>query len=95
MHRVHSLGNLVIDTGPLDNFEHFGANKKPRFTVWGREHCAPLVTQGFTETIVDPHRPDVAHMRYNFGGGDSNFTFQVAINPSTTSPGLGGDYEVQ
>jgi hypothetical protein len=89
-----SFGNLIIDTGPLDSFEHFGLNKKPRLTVWGREHCAPLVTEGFQNTFVASHQPDVAYMRYNFGGGDRNFAFQTVINASTTNPDLEGDYEV-
>ncbi|KAH8881178.1 hypothetical protein GQ53DRAFT_888933 [Thozetella sp. PMI_491] len=51
-------GNLRIDTGLLDSHDHFGVNAPPskRFQ-WRRViRCAPIVTEGFKETVTYPNQ---------------------------------------
>jgi hypothetical protein len=50
---ISNASNLVIDTGHLDSDRHLGLNVGPRFTLRHRNHCAPLRTQEYTETITD------------------------------------------
>lgn len=88
------FGNLVLDTGPLDSYTHFGLNTGPHVSVQVKEHCAPLVTNGFSNSSVDPERSHVNFTRYYYGGGWYNYTFEIANNATShTSEGM-GDYEV-
>lgn len=45
------FGNLLLDSGALDSIQDLGLNTGPRFTIRHTTHCAPLMTDGFTETI--------------------------------------------
>jgi len=90
-----SSGNLLLDTGVLDSYTHFGLNRGPHVTVQVREHCAPLNTDGYSNSSVDPARNNFEFIQYSYGGGLSNHSFEVAINATPhTSDGL-GDYRVQ
>lgn len=87
-------GNLQLDTGLLDSYTHFGLNMGPHVTLQVKEHCAPLVTQGFSNSSVDPDRSNVNYTRYYYGGGYFNYTFEVANNATPSTSEKMGDYEV-
>ena len=87
-------GNLLIDTGVLDSYTHFGLNAGPHVTVQVTEHCAPLVTTGFSNSSVDSDRSYVDFTRYYYGGGWSNYTFEVANNATSPTSQRTGDYQV-
>jgi hypothetical protein len=88
-------GNMFIETGVLDNYEHFGLNAGPHFSIQVTEHCAPIVTAGYSTSSVDPDRNYVNFTRYNYGAGYYDaFAFEVANNlTSHTSQGT-GNYDV-
>ena len=88
-------GNILLDTGVLDSYEHFGLNAGPHVSVQVTEHCAPIVTAGYSNSSVDPARNNVNFTSYNYGGGYFNAsTFEVANNSTShTSQGT-GNYDV-
>lgn len=88
-------GNILLDTGVLDSYEHFGLNAGPHVSIRVREHCAPIVTAGYSNSSVDPFRSNINFTSYYYGGGYFNAsTFEVANNStSQTSQGT-GNYEV-
>lgn len=88
-------GNLLLDTGILDSYEHFGLNTGPHVTVQVREHCGPLVTAGFSNSSADPQRGGADYTRYYYGGGSLNFTFEVASNATWLTSEKEGDYQIQ
>ncbi|KAF2629796.1 hypothetical protein BU25DRAFT_274351 [Macroventuria anomochaeta] len=88
------FGNMVLDTGTLDSYTHFGLNTGPHVTVQVKEHCAPLVTNGFSNSSVDPDRSFVNFTRYYYGGGWYNYTFEIANNATSHTSDSTGDYEV-
>lgn len=88
------FGNLVFDTGLLDSYKHFGLNTGPHVSVRVREHCAPIVTSGFSNSSVDPDRSYVNFTRYWYGGGYWNYTFEVANNATSQNSDRTGDYGV-
>ncbi|KAF2474435.1 uncharacterized protein BDR25DRAFT_385987 [Lindgomyces ingoldianus] len=62
-----NTGNLILDTGLLDSLDHFGINTSPkeRFQMRIVQHCAPIVTEGYTETY---NETDLGPMvRYLYG----------------------------
>ena len=90
-------GNILIETGVLDSYEYFGLNAGPHFSIQMTEHCAPIVTAGFSSSSVDPDRNYVNFTSYNYGRGYFDaFTFEVANNStSPTSQGtVTGSYDV-
>lgn len=91
-----SSGNLLLDTGILDSYTHFGLNKGPHVTVQVKEHCAPIVTAGHFNSSVDPSRNNVNFTRYYYGGGSGlhNYTFEVANNATSPSSEGTGDYRI-
>ena len=88
-------GNILIETGVLDSYEHFGLNAGPHVSIQVTEHCAPIVTAGYSNSSVDPAQNNVNFTSYNYGGGYFNAsTFKVAINSTShTSQGT-GNYDV-
>jgi hypothetical protein len=78
--------NIILDSGYISSHDHLDINAPDdeRFFLRTRLKCAPLVTQGFEETIQSP---DGNWKRYYYGSyaiwrGDdadviSNFTFQT------------------
>jgi hypothetical protein len=78
--------NIILDSGYINSHDHLGINapNDERFLLRTRLQCAPLVTQGYEETIQSP---DGNWTRYYYGsyviwhGNDSavasNFTFQT------------------
>ncbi|KAJ8112330.1 hypothetical protein OPT61_g5274 [Boeremia exigua] len=87
-------GNILIDTGVLDSYTHFGLNAGPHVTVQTKEHCAPLVTTGFSNSSIDPDRNNVEFTRYYYGAGFRNYTFEVANNATSLTSDGTGDYRV-
>jgi hypothetical protein len=92
--KQHS-GNIFIDTGVLDSYEHFGLNAGPHIFIQVTEHCAPIVTAGYSDSSVDPVRNNINFTSYHYGGGHLGaFIFEVANNlTSHTSQGT-GNYDV-
>lgn len=90
-------GNLLLDTGILDSYTHFGLNAGPRVSIQVKEHCAPIVTAGYFNSSVDPDRGNVNFTRYYYGGGyfNSSMTFEVANNATSYTSDGKGNYEVQ
>ena len=58
-------GNLLLDTSEVDSYSHLGLNRGPRFTLRYRTHCAPILTQNFTQRSLIPNSTRVFKM-YNF-----------------------------
>jgi hypothetical protein len=58
------FGNAYLDTGFLDSDKHFGINTNPRFLFRYTRHCAPLVTEEFSEVHTDPQNSSVRTIRY-------------------------------
>lgn len=90
--------NLWIDTGYMDSHGDLGLNspKENRFQMRIIHHCAPLVTEGFSEPYV-ANDTDIMTMRYYYGAINSranytqefpmlNETFDI-YNESTYRPG--------
>ena len=77
------------------DFDQFGLNAGPHVSVQVTEHCAPIVTAGYSNSSVDPARNNVNFTSYNYGGGYFNAsTFEVANNSTShTSQGT-GNYDV-
>ena len=88
-------GNMFMETEVLDNYEHFGLNAGPHFSIQVTEHCAPIVTAGYSTSSVDPDRNYVNFTSYHYGGGHFDaFTFEVANNSTShTSEGT-GNYDI-
>ncbi|PKS06070.1 hypothetical protein jhhlp_007904 [Lomentospora prolificans] len=81
-------GNLIVDTGYIDSNIHLGINLPPedRFSLRMYHHCAPLVTEGFSEATNDSSSVPV--MRYYYGEVPNkvgNFSYQMPINDSVAS----------
>lgn len=84
-------GNIVLDSGYISSHDHLGINApdEERFFLRTRLQCAPLVTEGFEETVQSP---DGNWTRYSYGSfvfwhddGPavfSNFTFQTESRDS-------------
>ncbi len=89
-----AFGNLLMETEVLDSHAHFGLNTGPHVTIQTKEHCAPLVTAGFSNSSIDLDRNNLNFTRYYYGGGFFNHTFEVTNDEiSLTSAGT-GDYQV-
>lgn len=75
--------NLIVDSGYIDSNEHLGINApaKDRFQVRMLHHCAPIVTEGFTNTSVGANTSEI-FQRYWYGGlvPPINFTQEVSLN---------------
>lgn len=87
------FGNLQMDTGYIDTHKHLGMNARPqdRFSLRLTTHCAPLKTEGFSETVNTVNTENnqtVRTFRLNYGAlgsGDyhKNYTYQFPINQTT------------
>lgn len=87
--------NLILDTPFLNSHEHLGLNRGPPFLLRHKIHCAPLVTDGFSEIYVDSSSGQ-AYQRYNYGRLKENTTFlyQVQLNTTMPTTAYRGDYKV-
>ncbi|KAF2191705.1 hypothetical protein K469DRAFT_654829 [Zopfia rhizophila CBS 207.26] len=87
--------NLILDTGYINSHNDLGINypNKDRFLLRSIHHCAPLKTNGFSETYDSEDRSNegvkVPVMRLNYGAlsGVSfkayrNYTYQMPLNYS-------------
>jgi hypothetical protein len=73
--------NLLLDTGAIDSVEHLGLNDGPHFTLRQRTHCAPLKTEGFTETVFNA-TASRDQVRYYYGSplaSNKNYTFMMEL----------------
>jgi hypothetical protein len=74
--------NLLIDTGYLDSYNHFGLNTPPdqRFQYREVTHCAPLVTEG-RKTLYNL-TSDRSYTQYWYGArtmsANENFTYEYS-----------------
>lgn len=69
--------NLLLDTGLMDTHNHLGINAPPDERLQYRLslHCAPLVTNGYSDTFRIPGNNSFT--RYYYGdNGFSNYTFE-------------------
>ena len=57
-------GNIMLDSGLIDSYQHLGLNDGPRFQVRLKRHCAPLLTEGYTERDTNSSDPT---MKYYYG----------------------------
>lgn len=77
--------NLVLDTGRLNSLKHFGINAPPenQFDVRIIHECAPLVTEGFVETVNSTDTGTVARVFYGEGSNGAlhprEWTFEVPL----------------
>lgn len=86
---AQTQGNILLDTGFLDSYEYLGLNDGPRFKFQLRRHCAPLKTQGYTNTVTDPSDPSASWVEYNYGpssNGLSLRSYTHRARPSTDTP---------
>lgn len=58
--------NILLDSSFLDSAQHLGMNKGPRFVFRYQTHCAPLKTEGYTETITSPYNSRTRQI-YRYG----------------------------
>jgi hypothetical protein len=79
-------GNLVLDTGRMHSLKHLGINSAPKdqFEMRLVHECAPLVTDGYIDTVEDtPVGPVV---RLNYGEGSDGayntrpWTYETPLN---------------
>jgi hypothetical protein len=76
-----STGNLLLDSGDLDSFDHLGFNTGPRFLLRHQTHCAPLNTLNFTEIHTDTQDSSKRFMRYKYGSkANRTFLFQAELD---------------
>ncbi|PSN62924.1 hypothetical protein BS50DRAFT_679329 [Corynespora cassiicola Philippines] len=87
------MGNLIVQTPFLDIYKDFGLNKGPRVSLQLKHHCAPLVTDQFTQIRRDLDRPGLQFLNFTFGPGERD-SFEVPLNISTPGLGVNGNYEV-
>ncbi|KAF1951516.1 hypothetical protein CC80DRAFT_528262 [Byssothecium circinans] len=78
--------NLIIDTGYIDSSKDLGINAAPenRFQYRFVHHCAPIVTEGFTN--VTQSNTSELLQRYWYGTIDPrfNYTQEVSLNETTS-----------
>ncbi|KAH8696936.1 hypothetical protein GQ44DRAFT_733494 [Phaeosphaeriaceae sp. PMI808] len=93
---VTNSSNLVLDTGYLDSDNHLGLNEGPRFLVRYIQHCAPLVTSGFSKLNKGSESPPLQYMQYYYGNSSNNtedpFTLQVQVNVSQPNHASNPEY---
>jgi hypothetical protein len=79
--------NLIVDTGYLDSHYDLGINAPPeqRFQLRLFQQCAPLVTEGFTETVDSPMGKLARYYYGNLLGYNSTFTYQMPLNWSLSN----------
>ncbi|KAF2262432.1 hypothetical protein CC78DRAFT_618493 [Lojkania enalia] len=93
------FGNVLLETGFLDSNEHFGINFEPRFQYRLRQHCAPLVTQGFSNISTDSQNPNNQFMQYFYGepvgepNSNDTFMFQVPATAAQNNVSLSRNLE--
>lgn len=73
--------NIHFDTGYLDSVDHLGWDTGPRFLLRHTLHCAPLVTQGFTE-VLDVGRPSISY-KYGNLDGETSYLFRRYLDNET------------
>lgn len=87
-----AAGNLLLDSGFLDSHHDFGVNapKKDRFQFRMVNHCAPLVTEGYSSLHDNSNNPTIPVKRYYYGertlnslGDKGNFTYETQVNFSS------------
>lgn len=88
--------NLVLDTGRLNSLKHFGINLPPdnQFDLRVVHECAPLVTEGFMDTVNDTDTGAVARVFYGEGSNGAfhprAWTYEVPLDfPYSPSNGTG------
>lgn len=83
--------NLIVDTGYMDSSKAFGINAPPknRFQLRMVHHCAPIVTQGFTNASVGENTTET-FQRYYYGALSTgiNFTHEVSLNATNSYKGI-------
>ncbi|ENI08048.1 hypothetical protein COCC4DRAFT_20941 [Bipolaris maydis ATCC 48331] len=94
------VGNILLDSGVLHSQIHLGFNQNPQFTLRHRTHCAPLKTDGFTGTVVNPNNSQTRQV-YRYGnkhgsGGNADYIFAVDVRHEKPSLELSayGNYKV-
>lgn len=81
--------NIRLDTGYIDTLEHLGINLPERTLYRSILHCAPLVTEGYSENVS---RPDIGNMtRYFYG---ETTIPDSGVNFSYEAPSQGSQYFV-
>jgi hypothetical protein len=74
--------NIIMDTGFIDSNEDLGLNQAPenRFQMRLIHHCAPLVTEGFSEPFRG-NDTDEERMRYYYGplNERANYTQEMPL----------------
>ena len=73
--------NVLLDTGYLDSSEHFGINTSPRFQFRYKRHCAPLVTEGYTEVHIRSSLVCVKHDIVSFPSIKIAYTSSCSPTP--------------
>ena len=59
-------GDFVLDTGYLDSWQYLGMNTEPRFGIRMRQHCAPLITEGYSLTQYRTDNDSSSYMLYDY-----------------------------
>jgi hypothetical protein len=62
----NEFDNFFMDSKYLDSWQDLGINAEPRFQLRVTQHCAPLVTDGYKSTYVNPLDPLKTYMRYSY-----------------------------
>lgn len=83
----NNVGNLELDSGFLDSNDHLGFNAPPeqRFRFRSQVKCAPLVTDGYSQSFKYAQENDTTeYMRYFYGElrSGANFTYEHPIIPT-------------
>lgn len=74
--------NIIVDSGFVNSNTGLGINlpKTDQFEVRIVNHCAPLVSKGYSEIYNNTDHYATAQMRYNYGQlYNKNFTYQSPI----------------
>lgn len=88
-----STSNLILDTGMIDSHIHLGINAPPDQRVQYRTvlHCAPLITEGFSE-IFNYYSTNQSFTRYYYGHtSPTNFTYEYPSSAYARDMSANGD----
>ncbi|KAJ8110926.1 hypothetical protein OPT61_g6357 [Boeremia exigua] len=87
-----SSANIILDSGNIDSLNDLGLNSGPRFLMSYRIHCAPIVSEGYTETIQTRYF-DRPLTFYKYGTNSKNgddFVFRTELYNQTRRTSLAG-----
>ncbi|KAH7134893.1 hypothetical protein B0J11DRAFT_147724 [Dendryphion nanum] len=85
-----NTNNIQFDTGNLNSMTHLGINSGPIFLFRHKAQCAPLQTEGYSETYNTTDSPSVKFIGYKYGSGtvqlhQRNLTHIYAVPASPPS----------